>query len=136
MAAILAVPASGADTSPKPGSAMRVALAAWGLSFVWLGVAYLRQRLIADSIGVRVRNPLSSFSMRWDEIDRFEPPPPLFSRQGLGRRYGLAVVTTDGRRLRTLGPDPHRHAWLRGWRRRRTFRTEARYDPSGQRGAG
>lgn len=59
-------------------------------------VAYFRQRLVADSEGIRVRNLFSRFSLSWSEIDHFEHPAAQFSAETFRGHYGLRIVMADG----------------------------------------
>lgn len=87
------------EPEPQLSPVLRVLLSLGAGALLIYGVAALRQRLVADTSGLEVRNLLSEYSLCWDEIDQFEVPAPRLSREAWGGNYGLVIVMKDGRHL-------------------------------------
>jgi hypothetical protein len=98
-AAALMVVVFDENAEPSPPLPVRVLLGGAVLLVVGYGIAQFRQKLEADAEGLRVRNLLASFSVRWNEIERFDRPPERLTRAGLGRTFGLQIILKDGRCL-------------------------------------
>jgi Bacterial PH domain len=81
----------------RPNMPSRLFAALAALTAIWYAVAYFRQRLVADNQGIRVRNLMSTFTLRWGDIDHFEAPPLRSNRGAIGRHYGLRIITHDRR---------------------------------------
>jgi hypothetical protein len=77
----------------------RAACSVGCVALLWLMVRLARMGAFTSDDGVEFRNVLHTERASWDEIDRFEPPPPY----GTIRKSGLRAQLVDGRTLSASG---------------------------------
>jgi hypothetical protein len=84
------------ENPDKPaGLGQQIAVTPLALLALWITVGVARQGIWTDNHGVKIRNVFRKYRLRWDEIERIEPPRPY----GAPRNAGIGFRLHDGRRI-------------------------------------